>query len=283
VPEPAEAPSFVIVGHVTLDLVPGGLVPGGTATYAGRMARNLGERVGVVTSAAADFDFAAALPGIQVASRPAGRTSTFENRYAGGRREQYIRAVAARLDAGAVPEAWRRARTVLLAPLTNEVSPGVEDAFPEALRAATPQGWLRRWGADGRVRLEGWDTLVERLSRLDAVVLSEEDVQRDAATIDMLRREIPLLVVTQGARGARLFRQGAEKHFPPFPAGEVDPTGAGDVFAGAFLVELERSGDPERACVFANCAASFAVEAPGAEGVPTREEIAARLGAGVRG
>lgn len=281
--QPARAPSFVIVGHVTLDVVPGGRVPGGTPTYAGRMARNLGERVGVVTSAAADFDFAAVLPGIQVANRPARQTSTFENRYVDGAREQYIRAVAEPLDGEAVPEAWRGARTVLLAPLTNEVQPGVEGAFPGAVRAATPQGWLRRWGADGLVRLEGWDTLVERLSRLDAVVLSEEDVRRDAATIDRLRRSIPLLVLTQGARGATLFRHGVGTPFRPFPAREVDPTGAGDVFAGAFLVELARSGDPERACIFANCAASFAIEAPGADGVPTPEQIAARLGAGVRG
>src|SRR5262245_4131657 len=107
------------------------------------MARNLGQAVGVVTSADPDFDFAAALPGVEVASRPAVRTSTFENRYVAGRREQYIRAVAAPLDASAVPEPWRHVRTVLLAPLTNEVAAGVEDAFPDALRAATPQGWLR--------------------------------------------------------------------------------------------------------------------------------------------
>jgi sugar/nucleoside kinase (ribokinase family) len=283
VPEPAEPPSFVIVGHVTLDVTPGGLLPGGTVTYAGRMARNLGERVGVVTSAAERFDFASVLPGVQVANRPADQTSTFENRYPGGRREQYVRAVAEPLDAGAVPTSWLGARTLLLAPLTNEVLGGVEELFPKGLRAATPQGWLRRWGADGRVRLEGWSTLVDRLARLDAVVLSEEDVQRDEATIDLLRRNLPLLVVTQGPRGARLFVRGAEKHFPPFPTVEVDPTGAGDVFAGAFLVELSRTGDPERACVFANCAASFSVEAPGAEGVPTREQIAARLGAAERG
>ena len=279
----APAPGFVIVGHVTLDIVPGGLVPGGTVTYAGRMARNLGASVGVVTSAAPDFDFAAALPGIQVANRPAGRTSTFENRYVGETRQQYVRAVAAPLDGAAVPDAWRHAGTVLLAPLTNEVREGTEDVFAGALRAATPQGWLRRWGADGLVRLAGWEALVPRLARLDAVVLSEEDVQRDAATIDLLRRNVPLLVVTHGARGSTLFRHGVGTTFPAFPANELDPTGAGDAFAGAFLVELARTGDPERASVFANCAASFVVEAPGADGVPTPEQIAARLGAGVRG
>jgi 1D-myo-inositol 3-kinase len=275
------APTFVIVGHVTQDVVPGGLAVGG-ATYAARMAHKLGEQVGLVTSADDSFDFAAALPDVQVARVPAPSTSTFENRYIGDRRDQYVRAAAAPLDAAAVPAGWRTAGTAMLAPFTNEVKPGVEAAFDGATVAATPQGWLRRWGADGLVRLEGWATLVERLSRLDAVILSEDDVQRDESTIDMLRHAIPLLVVTRGARGGSLFQQGELYQYPAYPAVEVDPTGAGDGFAAAFLVELRRSRDAVKASLFASCAASFVVEAPGAEGIPTPDQIAARLEAGPR-
>jgi sugar/nucleoside kinase (ribokinase family) len=278
-----ESPSFVIVGHVTKDIVPGGFVYGGTATYAGRMAVALGERVGVVTSASADFDFAAALPDIQVANVPAETTSTFENLYANGTRVQYVRGVARPLESAAVPESGRSAAVALLAPLTNEVMPGVEVAFHGTQLGATPQGWLRRWGADGLVKLDGWDTVVERLARLDAVVLSEDDVQRSEATIDLLRRRIPLLVVTHSSRGATLFRNGEGTLFPAFPVEEVEPTGAGDVFAAAFLVELRRTGDPARACVFANCAASFAVQARGADGIPTPNQIARRLREAGRG
>ena len=279
---PDAAPTFVIVGHVTQDVVPGGLAVGG-ATYSARMARSLGQRVGLVTSAADDFDFARALPGVEVARVPAPHTSTFENRYIADRRDQYVRAAAARLDASAVPPAWGGASIAMLAPFTNEVLPGVEAAFDAStLLAATPQGWLRRWGDDGLVRLEGWSTLVDRLSRLGAVVLSEDDVQRDEATIDMLRRAVPLLVVTRGARGGTLFRDGEPFDYPCFPANEVDPTGAGDGFAAAFLIELRRSGDPVRACLFGSCAASFVVEAPGAEGIPTPAQIAARMAEGPR-
>jgi 1D-myo-inositol 3-kinase len=273
------APTFVIVGHVTQDVVPSGLAVGG-ATYSARMAHSLGERVGLVTSAAEDFDFAAALPGVQVERVPSPSTSTFENRYIGDRRDQYVRAAAAALDAAAVPPTWRGANIAMLAPFTNEVRPGVEDAFEGSLVAATPQGWLRRWGADGLVHLEGWSTLVPRLSRLDAVILSEDDVQRDEATIDLLRRSIPRLVVTRGARGGSLFQNGELTRYPAFPANEVDPTGAGDGFAAAFLIELHRTGDAVRACFFGSCAASFVVEAPGADGIPTPEQIEARLAEG---
>jgi 1D-myo-inositol 3-kinase len=275
-------PSFVIVGHVTRDVVPGGFTVGGAATYAGRMARSLGERVGVVTSASDDFDFQAALPGVEVVRVPADETSTFENRYVGDTRIQYIRAVAAPLDASAVPEAWRSAEIAYLAPLTNEVAPGVEAAFPRSMVAAGPQGWLRRWGPDGLVKLNGWATVVERLARLDAVILSEDDVQRDEATIDMLRRRIPMLVVTRSSKGGTLFRNGEPVGYPAFPATEVDPTGAGDAFAAAFLIHLRESRDPIAACRFASCAASFVVEAPGADGIPSPEQIARRLAAGPR-
>jgi sugar/nucleoside kinase (ribokinase family) len=278
-----EAPTFVIVGHVTKDVVPGGFVVGGTATFAGPMAANLGERVGVVTSAADDADFAAALPGIQIHRIPAPATSTFENRYVDGGRIQYIRAVAGPLDATSVPAAWRGATTALLAPLTNEVMPGVESAFAHAQLAATPQGWFRRWDADGLVRLEGWDQVVDRLARLDAVILSEDDVLRDEATVDRLRRRLPLMVVTRSSRGGTLYVDGRPTDYPAFPAREVEPTGAGDAFAAAFLVELRRTGDPFRACVFASCAASFVVEAPGARGVPSLEQIERRLAENGRG
>jgi sugar/nucleoside kinase (ribokinase family) len=276
------APDFVIVGHVTQDVVPGGLAVGG-ATYSARMARSLGRRVGLVTSAADDFDFERALPGVDVARVPAAHTSTFENRYIGDRRDQYVRAAAAKLAATDVPPTWRDAPIAMLAPFTNEVTPGVEAAFgANTLLAATPQGWLRRWGPDGLVRLQGWSTLVERLSKLSAVVLSEDDVQRDEATIELLRRAIPVLVVTRGARGGTLYRDGEPFDYPPFPATEVDPTGAGDGFAAAFLIELRRTGDPVQACLYGSCAASFIVEAPGAEGIPTPAQIAARLAQGPR-
>jgi sugar/nucleoside kinase (ribokinase family) len=64
---------------------------------------------------------------------------------------------------------------------------------------------------------------------------------------------------------------------PGFPAVEVDPTGAGDVFAAAFLVRLQETEDPVQAARFANAVASFCVEGPGVAGIPTREQVEERL------
>src|SRR3989337_556742 len=46
---------YLIIGHLTRDLIPRGARLGGTVTYAGLMARALGLRVGIVTSWAADL------------------------------------------------------------------------------------------------------------------------------------------------------------------------------------------------------------------------------------
>jgi sugar/nucleoside kinase (ribokinase family) len=83
--------------------------------------------------------------------------------------------------------------------------------------------------------------------------------------------------MTQGARGCTVFVNGEARQIPGFPAREVDPTGAGDVFAAAFLVRLSETHDPFQAARFANATASFCVEASGVTGIPTREQVQARL------
>jgi sugar/nucleoside kinase (ribokinase family) len=57
----------------------------------------------------------------------------------------------------------------------------------------------------------------------------------------------------------------------------VDATGAGDVFAAAFLVHYARQGDPWQAAEAAACAAGLSVEAEGWAAVPDGAALAAAL------
>jgi sugar/nucleoside kinase (ribokinase family) len=57
----------------------------------------------------------------------------------------------------------------------------------------------------------------------------------------------------------------------------VDPTGAGDVFAAAFLVRYQETGNPLEAAAFAACAASCAVEGVGATSLGDRAEVMRRM------
>jgi sugar/nucleoside kinase (ribokinase family) len=56
----------------------------------------------------------------------------------------------------------------------------------------------------------------------------------------------------------------------------VDPTGAGDAFAAAYLIALDEGADPWQAARFAAAAASFVVEAVGSV-TPERAAVERRL------
>lgn len=274
---PCEAPpDYLVIGHVTRDLLPdGGHRPGGTVTYASMAAARLGLRVGVVTSAApGDVRLGT---GIGVAVKPAPQTTIFENFYVGGARRQYCRAVAAPLGLADVPAGWRAARIVHLGPVAQEVDPQLVTAFGEALVGVTPQGWMRRWDADGAVQRADWPTAREVLARADVVILSIDDLEGDRALLQQWVRWTPLLVLTVGKDGAIICHGGQQRRFPAFDVVEVDPTGAGDVFAAAYLTRLSETGDAYEAAQYANCAASFVVEGVGAARVPAREAVEWRL------
>jgi 1D-myo-inositol 3-kinase len=296
--EPAPI-DLVIVGHATRDFLPNGQWRvGGTVVYAAITAARLGRRAAIVTSAPPDVldALAEAAPGVPVAALPSMEATTFENRYDSlGRRRQYLRGQAVPLDPGAVPRDWLGAPFVLLAPVAQEVDASLASAFPRGRLAATAQGWLRQWDiASGLVRPGPWDDAERVLPHLSALILSQDDVldpepraESAAARDETVRRVeeraaawarvVPWVVITCGAEGADLFMDGAREHFSVCAVPEVDPTGAGDVFAAAFLCELMNTGDPRTAVQFANCAASFSVEADGTLGIPTRAQVVARL------
>jgi 1D-myo-inositol 3-kinase len=289
-------PAFLCIGHVTRDLLADGSSSlGGTVTFAALTVERLGLAAAIVTGADPAFahGLPAQLPGIGLAVHLTEQTTTFENRYHDGQRTQYLLARSALLQAEDIPPAWREASIVLLAPLAQELPPTLVSLFPRRpgrILAATPQGWLRRWDASGRVWPTSWEAAEAVLPHLDALILSEDDLAplasaRQVESATLLRRWsrlVPLLVVTAGRQGATLFQDGTARHFAAYLAREIDPTGAGDVFAAAFLVALARDGDPAAAVDFANCVASFAVEQVGTRGIPTPARIEERRSAGRR-
>jgi sugar/nucleoside kinase (ribokinase family) len=266
---------YLIIGNVTQDLLPdGGHTVGGTVTYAARTALAFGCRVGVVTSAAPGLDLSSVLAGAEVALLPAEETMTFENVYAPAGRVQFLHARAAPLDLEAVPRDWRQPAIVHLAPLAGECDPALVDAFPEAFVGVTPQGWMRAWDDSGRVYVSEWSGAAGVLPWVDAAVMSLHDAASDESTITRFAQLAPVVAVTLGPEGCRVYARGEERHVPVTPLPEVDPTGAGDIFAAAFFVCLRQSGDPWSAADFANRVASLSVQRAGWAGTPTPEEIA---------
>ncbi|MFQ5812974.1 MAG: PfkB family carbohydrate kinase [Anaerolineae bacterium] len=273
-------PYFLVIGHVTKDLQEDGYTIGGTVTFASLTARNLGQRTAVVTRASPDLSLNPLYQGIEVLRLPSPVTTTFQNLYSDETRTQFLRAVAGQIKAADIPPAWREAKIVLLGPLADELEGSIVETFPHSLIGVTPQGWMRGWDGEGRVFPKPWEGVAEVLTCARVVVCSENDIERDENVIQAYARMADILVVTHGPGGATVYHRGDVRHFPAFETVEADPTGAGDVFAAAYLIELERSGDPYAAAHFANCVASFIVEKPGTEGIPTLEQVERRLAAG---
>ncbi|MCS7002206.1 MAG: PfkB family carbohydrate kinase [Dehalococcoidia bacterium] len=261
------------LGHVTRDIVGDGWVLGGSVTFAALTAKALGVSVAVVTSAnPADLDGRLTVPVVIV---PAAATTTFHNVYGPDGRRQRLLARAAPLSVDAMPTAWRSAPIVHLAPLAGELSPTSSAAFPRSLVVVSAQGWLRAWDRDGVVRFRPWPP-EWRLDGARVVVISREDVNGDERLADPIVAGVELAIITRGADGALLRWAGREHIISAYPAREVDPTGAGDVFTAAFAIRLVETDDPLEAADFASAAASLAVTAPGATGIPTRAQVAAR-------
>ena len=266
---------YLVIGHVTRDRKPdGGFVLGGTVTYAARTARALGCRAGVVTSAETDLPLSEALGNVEIHCIPSPATTTFENRYTSRRRIQIVGSVAPRLTPEEVPPAWRGAAVVHLGPVAGECDPALVEIFPGSFLGVTPQGWMRRWDQEGRVGPAPWDGAEAVLARADAVVLSQEDVAGDEAQVARWARLTPLLVLTRGPAGCTLFVDGRAEDVPATPIPEVDPTGAGDIFAAAFFVLIQRGWSPLEAARFANCVAAASVTRPGLAGTPTPDDVA---------
>ena len=269
-------PEFLVVGHVTRDLSADGYRLGGTATFGSLTALRLGLRPATVTSFADGLDVDSTLADVQVHRVPSAESTTFRNTYLQGKRTQYLGGLAGPLTPSDIPTEWRSTPMVLLGPMAGEVDLDLLEQFPDSLVVASLQGWLRQWDSSGLVSARHWDGR-EVLPHVNAAVVSIEDVE-DPGMIDDWARIASTLIVTMGDRGAWVYARGHRRRIGPFPTVEVDPTGAGDVFAAAYLVRYHETSEPFEAALFGSCAASFAVEVEGVEGIPTRAQVEERLG-----
>ncbi|RMG78480.1 MAG: ribokinase [Chloroflexi bacterium] len=265
---------YLLIGHMTADLTPEGRRLGGTVSYAARTAHAFGLRVGVLTSAAVNEPLLDEIrPYAEVVSLEAEATSTFENIYTPEGRQQYIRGVANKITVADIPEVWRTTPYVHLAPLTGEVDPDIVFAFPNATKLLTLQGWLRYWEDDGLVQFKRfYDEHV--LSALDIVVFSEEDIREAPDMEAQYAAVVKNLIVTRAAHGGTYYHQGQPFNYSTPQVEEVNPTGAGDVFASALLAALSHvGGDMHKALQVAAQLGAIAVTRFFLEGAPTPDEV----------
>ncbi|MBI4667598.1 MAG: hypothetical protein HY747_00165 [Elusimicrobia bacterium] len=139
------------------------------------------------------------------------------------------------------------------------------------------------------------DALRKILPRVNIFFMNESEAKRFSGEPKVLRaaRTISrlgprLVIIKSGEHGAMAYDGETDNCFwaPAFPTFEVvDPTGAGDSFAGGFLGTAVSSGDPfhpsmiKKALFMGNVMSSFAISAVSIDGLVSlkSEEIAKRL------
>jgi sugar/nucleoside kinase (ribokinase family) len=207
---------------------------------------------------------------------PDEQTTTFENIYTGDARRQRVVQTARPIGAGQIPRAWLDSPIVLLAPVFHDVDVGVGSVFPvSCLVGLSCQGWLRQLHGS-EVRAGEVDPAAPWLIG-DIVFVSEEDVA-DSEAVRAWLAYVPMVVLTRGPGGFTIFDDTGRHDFDAVPAREVDPTGAGDVFAAAFLVRWrETGGDLVATARFAATAAALSTEGHGYAAVASRERIEAAM------
>jgi 1D-myo-inositol 3-kinase len=277
---------FLAIGTVSRDIATADPTTsdyelGGTVSFAAVTASRLGRRPVVVTRAGDDVDLSVLRGLADVHVLRSEHTTTFANLYTPEGRVQYCYTPSPPIAASDIPHQLRAPHIALLGPLANEVLPEVAAIFdPNTIVAAVPQGWMRRWNSDGRVYPTPWTATAEILPHLDALILSIEDIDGELHLVDEFLEHISLVVLTEYRDGSTVYRRNAAAEIeavpiPPRPAAELDPTGAGDIFATAFLLRLDETGDPLDAARYANITASFGVEGQGVTGIPTHADVLA--------
>lgn len=122
---------------------------------------------------------------------------------------------------------------------------------------------MREVGPDGAVAHHPLELGADALARVGAAVIGEDEVRGDAELVARLAAAVPVVAFTHGARGCEVIVRRRTWRVGVHPAREVDPTGAGDVFAAAFFLALARGEDPLQAARLGAAAGSIAVEARG--------------------
>jgi sugar/nucleoside kinase (ribokinase family) len=180
-------------------------------------------------------------------------------------------------------EASKAADTVFLANIDPDLQREVREECAAARLVALDS--MNFWIESAR------ESLLRTISKVDMLLMNDEEVRQLTEQPTLLKgvRQLMdlgprIVVVKQGEYGAALFSKEDEGFFalPAYPLETVvDPTGAGDSFAGGLLGYLDSQGGAtdgatlRRAMTYGSAVASYWVEEFGCERAQrlTREEI----------
>ena len=198
--------------------------------------------------------------------------------------------VADKINRSNFPESFLESRFFLIGPILGEV----DFELVEFIRSSTsaivfldPQGLLRIIGNDGRIvhrcerdsfeRIANQVDFIKPNERESETITGKKDPVLALRQLSTMSDAVP--IVTLAERGSLLLSDDELIRVPAYHTRALDPTGAGDVFAGSFITEYARTGNLTEAALFASAAASMMVEQVGPDFKMTRALVEERRSA----
>lgn len=272
------SPKLLIVGSIGIDTIetPSAKRPdllGGSASYA-CAAASFFARPGMVGVVGTDFDpyhevyrtFDICLEGLQIEE---GETFRWSGVYEQNMDNRTTLSTDLNVFADfnpVLPHGYRKCSIVFLANIHPALQHSVLDQVeaPDLVIADTMDLWINT----------SRDELVRLIGRVDVLTINESEARLltgEHNLIDagraMLEMGPSFVMLKKGEHGSLLFSEGEIFLLPAFPVAQVvDPTGAGDTFAGGMAGHLAQTGDlsPKNirtAMAYGSVLASFGVEA----------------------
>jgi len=248
-------PGLAVLGNLSLDRVDGGPPrPGGAPLWAARALRVLGVRALIAVKCAAEDRRVLAPPlvalGLPVVWLTGEATAAFSFSYGGDRREMVVDAVGEPWTVDDV-RGLGEARWVHVGALAQSDFPAETLAELARERRVSLDGQgLVRPARTGPLELGGSPD-PDVLRHVSILKLAEEEAQALLGGVDepsLRSLGVPEVVVTLGSRGSLVLADGRLSRIAAEPVGEpIDPTGAGDAFAAAYLVSRSTGHAPAAA------------------------------------
>lgn len=185
-----------------------------------------------------------------------------------------------------LPESYRRSTYLMLGNLTPEIQMEVIRQMvvpPKLIAMDTMNFWMDI----------AMDSLLETIKLVDVLTINDEEARQLSGEYSLVKAAGKIfqmgpkyLVIKKGEHGALLFHEKEVFFAPALPLLDVvDPTGAGDTFAGGFMGYLAKTDDVsfenlKRALIYGSAMASFCVEEFSLDRLKTitRDQLHTRLG-----
>lgn len=284
---------LVTVGHFVIDRIVSSKITdveetlGGPPTFVSLAAKKLGVKVGVISKVGKDFhkyvpwleENRVDMSHLQIVED--AYTTKFTLTYKSGKRELRLEHKAPQIVLEDLPSSLY-AKVIHVSPVIEELPLSI---IPELRNRATllsidPQGFVREVDQQGKVKSKR----LEDSSFLEHCDVFKASAQEISTIMGHARLEISMkkireygvkiILVTMGKKGILAYLDERFYHVPACkPRILKDSTGAGDVFAGAFLAEYIQRKEPLWCCCVGSAAASFVIEGVGSKRLGEKNEV----------